>query len=545
MKQLSPCLLAGALFFGALEANNILFLANQGRHEEACSLLKGEKCSDDRLIEETALAILRHGVEAKDKDEALLALFGASIAVNEKAELLIEKACRNSNPEIQLAALSMMARSKSDSSLAYLNQALGAPHPLIRLEVAFLIAERKAPGASIKIESLMHKFPKEVHFLFPRLFAMVGDEEAKRNLRRLLSHPDEKVRTEAILAIGKTGRDDLGREIRRALTHPDAGSKEAAAVSAKLLKDEEAIPLLEKLQNHPSTNVRVAALSALRTLNRPQATHSLEEIAITGNIFAINELSDSPQSKPVLATLLKHPDKTVRANATLALLKLKDDRALLGLKEILIKDRRDIGYIPAFSSTGALTAIKAIPSARENLAEGPALFELSLLTREQALEGTINLSDEAFYTVAETVLREGQNDLIPLLMSLLEAKGKASLPLLRKAEQMTGAPYIRNWAALTLFKLREDGYQEKLKTWLKQEAKMDLVKFRPFVPWEMRKGTPYDINPNEKASLWIAILEGLIQDNPDNAVDFLIELIAQGSGNNRYVFAGILLRSIQ
>jgi HEAT repeat protein len=529
----------------SLSANPALFLTNQGKIEEAAAVLKAQNGVDDNLIEAFALAVLKKGAESKDKEEALLALFGASISLNEKAEQLIEKGCISPHPEIQIAALSMMARSRSDSAITYLNLALGAPHPLIRLEAAYLLAERKAPQATLKIESLMHKMPPEAHFLFPQLFARIGDEEAKRNLKKLLAHKDEKVRTETLLAIGRAGRDDLSREVRRALNHPDSGSKEAAAKAAALLKDEEAIPLLEKLSRHPSPSVKIAALSALKQLNRPVASNQLEAYAAEGNLFAISALADFPESKATLKSLLSHPDTAVRANATLSLLKLKEASSLQGLSEILIKDARDIAYLPSTSPSGALSAIKTIPSSRQNLAQKPELFEISLQLRERALEQAVNLSDAAFFELAQRIVQKGQNDLIPLLMSLLESKGSESLLTLREAEQKAGAPLIRQWAALTLYKLHEPGYEEKLKSWLKKEAAMDLIRFRPFVPWELRSGSTYDMSPNEKAGLWIAILEGLIRENPESAVTFLLELIAEGSQKNRFVFAGLLLRTIQ
>lgn len=542
---MSRLLFFAYLLAGSLSANNVLFMANQGRHEEAAKLIREERPPNAELIEGVALNILKEGLDSSDKETSILSLFGASVALNEKAEAMVERGWKSPDPEIQLATLMTLAKSKSDRSLYYLNQALSSPYILMRLEAAFLLAERKCPDATDKIESLMSKCPPQVHYLFPQLFALVGDEASKRCLRRLLTHSDEKARTEAILAIAKTKRDDLSKEIRWALSHPDARSKEAASIAIMNLKDESALPDLERLKKHPSPHVRVAVFKALRALNRKEAIEPLIEIAQTGDIFAIAALSSVPEAKEALVQLLNHSDRAVRINAAAALLELNDDRAIARVGEILIKDPKDISYIPVTTPSGALTAIKPVPSARQNLKEEPMLLELSLKQREQILEKTLKLSDGAFFRVAEEVLKRRQNDLVPTLMTLLESKGSQSLPLLRQAEQMIGAPLIRNWAALTLFKLKEPGYREKLKSWLKAEASIDLIKFRPFVPWEKREGSPYELSPNEKAGLWVMILEGLIQQDPEDAVDFLLELIAQGSGKNRYVFAGLLLRSIQ
>lgn len=550
MKSFTPLLSTfftfNLLFSTPILASNLLFMTNQGRHEEAARELRSQLKIDETLVEEMALALLSKGVQSNDPEVAILALFGASVSMNEKAEALIEQAYHSSHPQIQLAALSMLARSKSESSLFVLNQAIGASHPLIRLEAAYLLAERRAPQASIKIESLMQKMPEEVHFLFPRLFALIGDEMSTKTLRRLLSHSDEKVRVEAILAIGKAGRDDLSRDIRRNLSHPDALSKEAASVAIGQLRDESAVPLLIKLSKSGTTSVKIAALKSLKIFNYEESLEALEKFALDGNLFAISILAAYPEAKPTLRRLMSHTDKSVRANTTLALLTLRDPKAAEGLSDLLIKDRRDICYVPVATPAGGLTAFKAVPSAKQNLSEGPTHFELSLQLREEALQRALELDNETFYPIARMILNEGQNDLVPLLMTLLENKGTDSIDFLKEEEQRAGAPYIRAYAALTLFRMRENGhYEKKLKNWIKSESTLDLVKFRPFIPWELRQGNSFELTPNEKASLWISILEAFIGEDPDKAIDLLLEMIGANAGKNRFVFAGLLLRSIQ
>lgn len=542
---MGPFLAAFTLVTTPLLASNILFLTSQGRHEEAAQSLRSEKI-DETLVEEMALSILRQGVQSRDPEEAILALFGASVALNEKAEVLFESAYQSPLPQVQIAALSMIAKSKSDSSNYILNQAIGAPHPIIRLEAAFLLAQRKAPQASIRIESLMHKIDPIAHFLFPKLFALIGDDNAKKNLKRLLSHPQQNVRTEAILAIGSSHRDDLTREIKRSLTHPDPISKEAAATAVALLKDETSIKDLEKLTKAPSPAVRIAAMRSLAVLTKMDRSEDLEKLAMEGNLFAIQALSLCSDSKETLVKLLDHPDRSVRANATLALLPHKDKRVLRGLPDLLIKDARDLCLTPVLSPAGSLTAYKVVSSAKQNLEDTQASFEISLQLREEALQHTLELDDESFYKTARLVLNQQQNDLVPILMTLLENKGTTSVDFLKEEEQRAGAPFIRAWAALSLYKMKEEGpYEKKLKDWLKQEASLDLVKFRPFIPWEMRQGNPFELTPNEKASLYVSIIEAFIMQDPDMAIDLLLDMIGSGAGKNRFVLAGLLLRTIQ
>ena len=51
---------------------------------------------------------------------------------------------------------------------------MNAAHPLIRLEAAYIMAQKKAPRAYAYAESLMYRFEGLLTPLFAQFFAMIG-----------------------------------------------------------------------------------------------------------------------------------------------------------------------------------------------------------------------------------------------------------------------------------------------------------------------------------------------------------------------------------
>ncbi len=529
-----------------------LYQVNQGKIAEGIQsykeLVNTTGKQDYEVLEELALSILNQGVDASDPETQLLALYGASVSMNEKCDRLFERAYRSPFPPIQAAALNAVSKSRSDMSNFILGQAIGASHPLIRLEAALLMAQRKTPGATLKIESLMQKFEEEVHFLFPRFYAMIGDKDAIKNLRRLLTHSDHKVRAECLLAIANEHRDDLIREVKRCLNHPDPETVEAAIFASGELKDESAIPDLRRHAQSTNPFIQLAAVQSLLQLNQKEYLPVVIARAEKEDPFAITLLGEFEGGEEVLAKLRDSSNSTTRINACASLLKHKDMRGLKGLDEILIKSPKDLCFIPLTSPGGSLKSMKAIPSSRQNLSENPLAFEISLKFREEVLTDAFELPESVSFEIIKMLLRVEQNDLIPLAMNLLENHpNEKTIHYLKQQEQKLGSPFIRYYAALTLMSLNEEGpYIERLTQYLLKDQTIDLVKFRPFIPWEMRgEITPYELTPNDHSSLFIASLEALATKREEKGIQLLLDLLAKKTDSNRYIIAGLLLRTIQ
>jgi len=553
MRCLFLLLLPAALFAEMDSApNQMLYLIHTGEIETALnqyvSYARDKGKHDFELLQQLSLILLDKGVKSRSPEIQLMTIFGAGIATNEKAFYLLEEGLNSSYPEIQAIALNFLAKSQNDLANPLINRLLSSPYPLLRLEAAYQLALKKNPLATSQIEALMYKVNEEAAPIFPKLFALSGDLQAIKILRKLLSHPDGSVRSETVLALAETGRDDLLPNIRKLSTHHDVAQQEACAYAFGLLKDSASIPLLKKFTRASSAAVRIAAVQALHCLGDTASDEVLIQLAKKGDIFAISALEEIPDTEDELAILCKNPNLQIRINAAWALLQKKDSRCLPALLEILIRDARDLAFVSIYSLGRSLSAIKAIPSAIQNFEETPLLHELSLSYREEILEDALELPEKDFLKLAACIFDARQNDLIPMLADLLvNLDTPGSIALLKKEQQKTGAPLIRNYCNLALFKMGEEGfYEETVREWIKEQKNVDLMRFRTFVPFDKReKESVFQLTPQESARLLIESFEAIAQTQKDEGIDLLLEALIYGNPQNRFVLAGLLLRATQ
>ncbi|MGA8163668.1 MAG: HEAT repeat domain-containing protein [Waddliaceae bacterium] len=533
------------------ELSRVLYLMQSGNLSLSLQLYReyvnetGEH--DLETIQRIGLMFLDRGRKSNDPEIQLLTLFGAGISLNEEAQYILEDSIQSGHPQLQLIALNFLARFHNDSAIEILNRAMTSPFLPIRLEAAYQLAIQKHPKAVGQIESLMQKVPSEIHSLFPQLFAIAGDASAIKALQRLMAHPKEEVRIEAILSAAKHGRDDLLPDIRRLSTHHTIAQQEACAAALGLFQDEYSFSRLQQFAGSPALSVRLAALEALFLLGRENIRQEIETIAKDGNLFAIAILGNIPGSEILLRSLAKSQPLSVRVNAALALLELGDPSCLPALYDVLLIDSRDLAFMKIHSFGQALEAIKVIPSARQNLEDNSIAGDLSLHFREAVLEKTLALPEKAFLALARTLFDKQQADLIPLLSRLLETlQSKDAIALLMERRDQVGAPLVRNCCNLALYRLKEPGpYREALQRWLSSQQDVDLIQFRPFIPSDRRDlDIPhYQLTPQDTSLLLVEAFESLVQTQDQEGINLLLEAIHHGNEKNRYALAGLLMRA--
>lgn len=528
----------------------ILYSMHSGDIDRALELYQSfhqEKGKHDlELVQQIGLILLDKGYRSSDAEVQLLTLFGAGISNNERCLYILENGMTSSIPQLQLIALNLLAKYNNDSTDEMLNRALGSNHLIIRMEALVHIAEKKHPKAVGQIEALMSKVDESLYPLFPQLYAMVGDAAATKALKRLLAYPNEEVRVAAILSVAKFQRDDLLPQIRKLSTQHDMIQQEACAIALGRMHDEASIPRLETLARSSSPSVRLAALQALYRLGKKEHRPAIEMAAKENNPFAIAMLGEMPGSEATLFELTKSTNLQIRLNAGLALLERQDPRCLKVIAEILLHDSRDLAFVKASSLSTGLAAWRAVPSAQHNLNDEPIAFELSLNMREDVLEKAMNLPAQDFLLLAEALFERHQNDLVPVLVELLEnMRSPQAIALLKKYQQKAGAPLIRNYCTLALFNLKEEGpYAENLQLWITRQKEEDLIRFRPYLPWEVREvGASYDLNPQETSKFLIAAFESFARTRDDKGIDVLLDAIRNGNTKNRYALAGLLIRA--
>lgn len=533
-----------------MQANHVLYLMQSGNLLQALECYKDYTRTlghhDTEILQQIGLNLLEQGYRSNDPESQLLTLFGAGISMNEKALYILEEGMKSAIPQLQLVALNFLSHYQNDQADIALQQALGSNYLLIRLEGAYILSQKKSPRAVPQTEALMAKVDQELLTLFPQLFAMNGTAEAIKILKRLLVHASENVRIASILSAAKYGRDDLLPIIRKLATHHHFAQQEACAWALGELKDESSIPKLQELAKSKNSYTQLAALLSLGKFNLQSAIQEIQRLAEQGNVFAIFALGELPHTEELLAKLLEHKNPHIKINAAFALLEKKDPRALLPLSDILLQDSRDFACIKVPSPGGSQYAYKIIPSARENI-KNPMEQELALSIREEILERAAELPEKYLIPLAHTLFMLKQNDLIPTLVEILETrKSAATVALLKKHQQQAGAPLIRNYCNLALFRLKEEGfYTTTLKQWIAKQQQENFI-FRPFVPWKMRDpADSYQLTPEETSRLLIESFEALISAQEDSGIDILLQAIQEGNPKNKYALAGLLMRASQ
>ena len=534
-------------------ANHVLFLMHTGNTTQALQAYNNFRIEagshDFELIEQIGLILLDQGFRTNDPETQLLTVFGAGISTNEKSLYILEDALESNQPELELIALNFLSGYHNDRADQALHRAMKSNGLLVRLEAAHKLASKKDPKIVGQIESLMAKVPQQIWPIFPQLFALSGTPEAKKILRKMLTSPDEQMRVASINSLAEFGHDDFLPHIQRLSSHQEVIQQEACAAAFGTLHDENSAQRLVLMSKNPNTQVRLAALHSLYQLGREDARIEVEKNARALDLFAITLLGSMPGSEETLAELIKSDNLQVRANAALALLELRDPRCLIPLCPIIIKNTCDLAILRANTQGKSLHAWRIVPSARQNFLNDPVSSEMSLHIRENIIAKAVELPESAFLNLAHTIFESQENDLVPLLIEVLETHPTPSvINLLKKHQQNLGAPLIRNYCNLALYRLKESGpYSDNLREWVTQQRNIDLIRFRPLVPLEMRDKThtSFELTPQETSRLLVDAFEAFVSAQDDKGVDMLISVIQSGNTKNKYALIGLLMRAIQ
>jgi HEAT repeat protein len=534
----------------AMESQQILYTLQSGDLPQALKLYQqlaktnGEH--DLELLQQIGLGLLDQGYRSRAPDIQLLTLFGAGISTTERTLYILEDGLRQPIPQLQLIAMELLMRYHHDQAGESLEKLMGSDLLQIRFEALQHLARMKHGRASSHAEALMTKVPEQAFPLFAPIFAEIGDARSTRILRKMLIHTEPTVRAAAILSAAKAQRDDLIPQIRSKLIQHSI-VQEASVAALGILHDKESIPYLEKLAKSQTDNLRLTALRSLYALGKKDVRLLIESEAKTQNPFAIFLLRDMPGSEDTLFELMDKGSLIVRINACIALLQLQDRRSLSAIKDLLIHDSRDLLFEKISSHGKGLHAVKPIPNAKQNCMEDPSTYETSLKLREKVLEMALKLPEKDYLNIIEMIFESNQNDLVPAAIYSLESLGSNSAQdLLKKYSQKAGAPLIRNYCNLALFKLKVQGpYEKILKDWVTRQQEEDFIRLRPYIPWEARdQAMHYELTPHETSRLLLESFEVFAKMQDDKGIDVLIEAMIHGNPKNRYALAGLLLRAV-
>lgn len=532
----------------------VLYLIQAGEVERGIELyqsyVKEVGNHDFSILEQMGHLILNLGAKSEDEESLLLTMYGLGIADSLEGMDLYEMGMSSRNPMTQMATIQFLSRLQDDRVEDLLFKAFSSPFLPVRMEAAYALAMHRSEKVTGMIDSLMQKLPPFVHVYFPELFAMIGTPDAMGILKRMVSHSHLSVRLASILAAAKYGRDDFLAEIRAGATHSDQAEQETCAAALGYLKDSHSIPLLKNLSESNHLNVKLAACFSLSKLGDIHFREPIIESALQKNPLAIPMLLEMPNTEPLLTSLLKDYNFHIRANSALVLLKKRNPSCVPTLIQMLIKDEKDLGFQPVYSIGHALMAWKVIPSASQYAKKHQVdIPSITLALREQILMDAMELPEEEFLSIARAIFFKKENELIPLLVHLLEnLNTPAALSLLQEESKRAGAPFIRTYCHLALYRLKaEKHHADFIYEWMEKGQDHELFQFREMLSWTERNEsqTEYLLTPKETSRLLIEGYEVLAESHEMRGIDLLVQAIGTGHKKNRYVLAGLLLKAIQ
>lgn len=533
---------------------HILYLAKSKHHDQAIKnylkIRESQKKHLPEILEELCLVILNQGMQTKDEQGQLLSLYGASLAGIDALFPLCERALHSEHANIQLIAVQMASQLQDDRTIQLLTGSFSSPFLGIRMEAAFGLAQKKHPLASGYIESLMAKLPPFFQRYFPPLFALIGSKEATMTLKKLLRGHDTETRIQAIMTAANFHRDDLLNEIRHTSTHVNNAEQEACIAALGILGDASSKVLFEKSALSEDSFLSLASLKALLQLGFKEHLEKICQMAKNKNLFAINALSAIDGGQEALIRHLSDPQSIYRFNAAYALLKKKDRRCIPIIQEMLLSEKKDLGFAPSFSPGRSLMHWKVIPSVsiHAKSEQNQGLLSITIGFREHLLTECLELDEKDFLSIAEVLFKRKQLDLIPHLTHLLmNIESDNVLNFLKIKAEEVGAPFTRMYATLSLCQLRQDPlYQTRLLDWIQKEKQVELIQFRPSSS-QIASDTQfhYALTPQESARLLIESLMFFAEKHEEASLDLLTEFLNATNANNRIVIAGLILKALQ
>lgn len=549
-------LLLCCLFYCSLQAesdtsqSHYMFMIYQGKDQEAWEKYLQQyeitQKHDFALLRKMALALLDYGFKEKDAESQVLTMFGAGFSADEETLYILEEGMQNKVPQIQLIALQGLGKMQNEKADRAIFQALSSPFLALRYEALNILCEKKHPQAINQIESLMCKTRQQFLEIYPSLIAQIDSPRSTQLLRKSMNAPSPEARLSTISSIAKYKREDLLPQIRQLIAQAHHKEQEAAAYAVGKMKDEISIKNLEQLSLSKYPSVALSSYMALYQLGDRNAEKWIEKKASEGNLEAIAALGKIGGESLILSKLMEHSDLQIRMNALIASIKQGKLPSLDQLRMLLIDNQEKWGFLQQTSPGKSLKYWKVITGAPLFFKEHPSRQTSHVALKIFLLQKIRQISPPLLMTLAHEIFQKKQNDLVPVTAALLESIGtESAIDCLKKHQQQLGAPLVRNYCQLALFRLKEEGpWNQGLKNWIRDKNKTDLIRFRP--PEKSEKNHFYNpLTPEETTAFFIQAIQTVVENRKDEGIALLVEIIASGNKKNRYALAGLLIRAVE
>lgn len=525
----------------------ILFFMHHGQSNKAleCYLAyaKESQTQDFELLEKASLALIEQGMKSDDAEIRLLSLYGAGISLNKEVLSILSSGLESNDLRMQMIALSFLDKFHDDEALEIVRKALSSQSLLPRLEAAYILAKAGSIDIVDQLLSLYEKVPDKARPLIAEIVSKCEGEGANLMMKRLLNDPVTEVRLATILEIGETQREELLSKVRSMATMGNFREEECAAAVLGELKDSNSKAKLWQIATRKCQTTRLAGLNALAKLNEEGV---YEKIHNEDSPFAIALYSKGNDSLPFLERALETPDFSLKVNAALALLERGKMPPISLLRDMLISDSRDFGFIREHSPGTTLTYWKAIANKKEQEDRYPRILSETSRFKQKVLNEATKLSEEQFFKIITLVI-ESQDTAIylPAAQLLIENSSESARQLLKTMREKAGAPFARLVANLALFEMtKESIYENELISWLKQTVEQPLIRFKKEESVAKLR-SPFLLTPEETSEILIITFESLAHTRNPAAIEALLHAMAYGNPKNRYALAGLLIKATE
>jgi HEAT repeat protein len=472
-------------------------------------------------LEELSAQLFQKLATSNDPDTVIMTLFATASCHHPLSRTISRELIRAEHPIIQLAAVQALCTLNTSDADYILTEALRSDYPVIRLEAGWRIACKRSHDAFFHIDALSHKLPDVFLSYMPELFAIEGSLGSLHRLRQLLFDPQEEVVIETLMAIGHHTISSMAPLIVSMEPHSPA-VLEAQAFALRICDTEIAREKLRKLTIHKNPCVQIQAALSLIFLHETTYQSTINDLAKSGNLFAIAALGSCPETLSDLD--LKNQSRASQANLVLSLLNKKEARCIPELKTLLfLPDDQMLYESPSVGHSLSYWDIVSIGAF--DTALWPTMKEQSLVTKESLLIQTLELNEASFEDVSATVFAEGYVDLYPCLLQLLEnQRSEATIHLLRQEANRVGAPYNRAFATLALVRLGIETNEEELVSILNFSREHKEQPWRTPLPW-MSLLHSDEKNPSQQAAataqLYITTIETLAERGTPTSIEIL------------------------
>lgn len=550
-QKIVPFLILFSIFFASLYGvssdypSQIAYFLQQHQFPSAIWSYQKKSYLDKRhdlaLLEKIAIAILEEGMDSLDLSKKLIAYYSMIASSYTPTLSRLDAAIRARHPGLQIAAIQLLKQHADDRSEEILKRGLTSPFLIIQLTTAYVLAQKKFPKAYALIESLFFKVPPDMHIYFPEFFATLNTHEAKRRVIQLINHREEKIRIAAVISSMQHNIEESLPYIQSMLTHANRLEQEACLFALSHMKDTSSLSRMKKLTESACDEVVLSSSFALYTLGYHEYHQSITALAERGNLFAIALLGSIPEASERLYKLLKNSNFTVRMNAAIALLKLRDSRCVPGLMEIFELTHEGMDLLQITSQGGCMHYIKTLakgkaPQGKESQNSAHILEDLLLQSSE--------LAQADFLILSKFLLSSKDSVLIPLVVQLLEnLQTPESIELLEWGASALGNPLLRGYSQIALFKLGKSALTPTFHQFLQKALQISLVNYQEIR--NTKNVGMFTLQPEEKLRLVLTSLQVIASESCEESIDTLLQCMGNSHELNRYVLAGLLLQCIR